>query len=424
MLLGVAGQACYGNEALDLLEGKITAEETTVDLLIQEKEAAEVAKEEEKEKILRDDRDYSSRWKNRLVPQGIIYANESNPVVQRAAIEGLAEWGLVAGEIDFDEGPDEDVNDSQIRRLRLGGLVRALYNTDLEGRVVGDGDGFQGIDTLKATVQVNDALTIEAGKFRPPFSQEYRQDPSVRVAPGLSPIVEQVAPGNTLGVRVETTSGPWEAGLGWFTNGLDENITGFEGGGFIVANLAYTFDGEVVAESGDEEVVAPPGHQRWHLDYLYNTSGELNGAVPNAYRHLVSTGIEVSTGDFDFAGDFIVANGDINTAWGLSLTGRYWLVEDALRLVGRYSYADTEEPGGLSLGIGVPSAVGDSTQPLLGFSRILPADELHSFYWGLDWHILHDYLIVTTGLELQLISDALNGDSTALFWNTGGRLAF
>ncbi|MGJ8724996.1 MAG: porin [Roseibacillus sp.] len=413
------------NEALDLLEGKISAEEVTVTELLKEKKEESVEAEwKKKEKVLRDDRDYSQRWKNRLAPIGVVYENGDNPLVQRVAIDGLAEWGITAGEIEPDRGATTKLNDSQLKRLRLGGMMRAFYNTDLEGRVVADGDGYQGVDTLKATVQVNEALTVEAGKFRPPFSQEYRQDPNVRVAPGLSPIVAQMAPSNTMGVRVGVVNGPWEAGLGWFSGDLDKNIPGFDGGGFVLANLSYTFDGELVVGWEDEDAVAPPGHQRWHLDYLYNTSEKEGGSLPNSYRHLVSTGIEVSSGDFDFGGDFLLANGDVDTAWGMTLTGRYWLVEDAIRMVGRYNYADTDDPGGLSVGYGVPGALGDSTQPLLGYSNVLQGDEFHSFYLGLDWHVLQDYLMFSTGVELKLLKDEINGDNSGLFWHTGGRAAF
>ncbi|WP_411845499.1 porin [Roseibacillus persicicus] len=414
-----------GNEALDLLEGKITEDEVTVTELLQKEDADEegAAAEEEQKKTLVDDRDYSSRWKNRLAPLGMVYENETNPVVQRVAIDGLAEWGIANGDIDPKDGASQKIDDSQLKRVRLGGMMRAFYNTDLEGRVVGDGDGYQGIDTLKATVQVNEALKVEAGKFRPPFSQEYRQDPNVRIAPGLSPIVAQVAPANTVGVRVSAENGPWEMGLGWFSGKQDQNIPEL-GGGFVLANLSYTFDGEKVVDNSDEDAVTPPGHQRWHLDYLYNTSEDVNGSVPNGYKHLLSTGIEVSSGNFDFGGDFIVANGDVDTAWGMTLTGRYWILEDALRFVGRYNYADTDDAGGLSVGYGVPGALGDSTQPLLGYSTVLSGDEYHSFYAGLDWHFVEEYLMLSTGLELKLLKDETNGDTSSLLWHTGGRVAF
>lgn len=421
--LVLLSQGAGGNEALDLLEGKITDDEVTVTELLKERELKKTSASPD-EKSLRDDRDYSSRWKNRLAPLALVYDNEENPVVQRIAIDGLAEWGLVDGEVDPDSSDAQDVSENRLKRLRLGGLIRAFYNTDLEGRVVADDEGYQGIDTLKATVQVNDALTIETGKFRPPFSQEYRRDPNVRFAPGLSPIVTQIAPANTLGIRFETSAGPWGAGLGWFVGDQDRNLPSLQGGGFALANLSYDFSGEALAGPGNPGAVVPPGHQRWHLDYLYNTSESQNGSVPLAYRHLLSTGIEVSTGRFDFGGDFLLANGDDNNAWGLILSGRYWLLQDAIRLTGRYSYADTDEPGGLLVGFGVPGAIGDTTQPLAGFSTILSADELHSFYLGLDWHLLHDYLTFTTGLEYRLLTNELSGDSADLFLQTGARLAF
>lgn len=412
------------NEALDLLEGKISEDELTVDeLLLREKPQSEVEADGGSEP-LRNDRDYSDRWKNRLTPLATVYDDPSNPIIQRVAIDGLAEWGINSGTIEPKSGDSVELNDSQLRRVRLGGIMRAFYNTDLEGRVVADGDGYQGIDTLKATVHVNEAVQLEVGKFRPGFSQEYRQDPSVRAAPGLSPIVAQMAPANTLGAKVTVWNGSWETGLGYYSGAVDKDLPGFDGGGFVMANLAYTFDGKSakVKEGGD--AVTAPGHQRWHLDYIYNTSDHPNGSVPRGYRHLLSTGIEVSSGRFDFGGDFLLANGDVDTAWGMSLTSRYWLVEDALRFVGRYNYADTDDAGGLSVGYGVPGALGDSTQPLAGFSQVFAADEFHSFYTGLDWHLYDDYLLLSTGLELRLLKDQVQQDNSALLWHTGGRVAF
>ena len=103
------GDWASGNEALDLLEGKITEDEVTVTSLLKERESETLEKEQEK--ILHDSRDYSSRWKNRLAPVGIVYENDNNAVVQRAAIDGLVEWGLVEGEVDPDNGVEQDVSE-------------------------------------------------------------------------------------------------------------------------------------------------------------------------------------------------------------------------------------------------------------------------------------------------------------------------
>lgn len=423
--LAVLAATCHGlyaNEALDLLEGKIGYDDVTVTDFSEEKSDDELQTQALLDQL--DLQDYSARWKAKLPSRGVVYENEQNPVVQRVAFDGLAQWGLQVGELDRSEGDSTDINDSQLQRARIGGLVRAFYNTDLEGRVVADGDGFQGIDTLKATVKVSDHGTVEVGKFRPPFSQEYRQDPSVRIAPGLSPIVEQVAPANSLGIRGSYTKGPWEFGLGWFSGSLRSNLPELNRSSYALVNLAYTWDGKAAVEKGGAEVVPGPGHQRWHLDYLYNPASDEVTAIPNRYRHLLSTGVEVSSGPLDFFGDFLLANGDLSTAWGVTTTARYWVREDALRLVARYNYADTDDVDGLQIGVGVPGAIGDATQPLLGHDSILPADQFHSFYLGLDWHLSEDYLLLSSGIELQLFNSDSLGDASGLLWHLGGRAAF
>ncbi|MDP0492180.1 MAG: porin [Verrucomicrobiota bacterium JB023] len=419
--LGCAGSA-LGNEALDLLEGKITEDEITVVSEDEESGSASSSGESAPE-VLVDDTDYSRRWRNSLPPKAIVYENPNSALVQRVAVEGMAEWGYTTGSIDADGGNDTDVDDNTLRRLRLGGVMRAFGNTDLEAKVVADGNGYQGIDTLRATMNVNDGLKVEAGKFRPPFSQEYKRDPEVRVAPGLSPLIQNIAPANTLGVRFETYSGPWMAGLGYFSGGYDKNVPGFGGDGFILANLAYTFSPTAEAGTEGEDVAVPPGHQRWHLDYIYNLDDEA-GSIPKGYEHLISTGIEVSSGKFDFAGDFLLANGPVDTAWGMNLFGRYWLYDEAVRFVGRYSYADSDDPDAISVTSGVPSAIGDSTQPLMGYGLVTPVDEFHSFYGGLDWHVYGDHLLFSTGLEYRLLKDEDDGDATSWLWHTGGRVAF
>ncbi|MEM9081500.1 MAG: hypothetical protein AAGC74_12500 [Verrucomicrobiota bacterium] len=422
-LAGASG--LLANEALDLLEGKISEEDLTLSGLLEDEEREPAAGPEPKQKTEVKTVDYSRRWRRSLPPLVTFETDATEPVVQAVAIDGLAEWGYVTGTIERDGGtPDEDLDDNQLRRLRLGGMIRAFYNTDLEGRVVVDGSGYQGIDTLKATVQVNEGLKVEAGKFRPPFTQEYRRDPEVRIAPGLSPIVAQVAPANTLGVKLTGLSGPWEMGLGWFSGEVDKSLPGFGGSGFILASLAYQFSGlpPESAESTGEEVLST--HQRWYVDYIHNLDDGQPGSVPRGYEHVLATGIEVSSGDFDFSGDFVLANGPVDTAWGMSLMGRYWLLRDALRFVGRYGYADTDDIGGLSVGYGVPNASGDSRQPLAGYSTIQTGDELHSFYGGLDWHVIEDYLMFTTGVEYRVLKNQNADELSSWLWHSGARVVF
>lgn len=427
-LLGCAlHSASNANEALDLLEGRITEDEVTVTELLKPSEE-EVALEEaqaaaeEEARVLRDTRDYSGRWKEQLTPLGVVYEDEGNTIIQRIAIDGLVEYGLTNGDLEADQGGSTDGGESRLKRARLGAMVQAFYNTDLEARVVADDDGYQGIDTLKATIEFNEALELEVGKFRAPFGQDFRLDPNVRHSIGLSRLSTQLSPGNTLGVQLNVYDGPWDFGLGYYSGDLDENLPGLERG-FVLANIGYTLLGASAPNPEDENARVPPGYQRWYLDYIFNTDPD-NSENLAGVEHLLSTGVATSAGRFDFDGEFILANGPDTSAWGLNLVARHWLLEDAIRLVGRYSYADSDDPGGIFLGLGVEGAEGDTTQALAGFDTVVAGDELHSFYLGLDWHILQDYLLITTGLEYTFLGDDTNGDSDLLLWHSGARLAF
>lgn len=378
--------------------------------------------------------DYTMRWLTHLPPLWLLYEDDSNPVVQAATLTGMFDWRLDTANIkpEGGGGPDREVDSSGARRARLGAVLRAFYNTDLEGGVVFDGDGdYHGLDKLKATVHVGDDLSLAFGKFRPPFSLEYTQDPGMRMVPELSPLTAQVVPANSLGVMVDGRSGDWEWGLGWFSGDVSRTIPDVTGDGYLLAKVGYTFQGppggetnasgEAVAEDDLEQDV----FQRWHLDYIYNLDKEGSRSIPGGYEHLLATGIQTSHGRFDFLGDFLLANGKDQTAWGLTLQGAYWLLEDAVRAVVRYSYGDTDEPGGLMMGWGVPSPDSDSVHPFR-FPVVETGDESHSFYGGLNFHVLGDHVVIQVGGEYRLLKNAAAGvpDLGSWLWQFGGRAAF
>ncbi len=239
-----------------------------------------------------------------------------------------------------------------------------------------------------------------------------------------------VAPASTLGLMVGQDTDRWDWGLGWFSADNDSNIGGIEGDGFLLANLAY--------EAIERGQTGTPIRTRWHLDYIYNFDGDQSPAIPRynvagrrsangnqliarnpAFRHLVSTGVEVEQGNFGFTGDFILANGDTN-AWGLSLTPSYWALPGTLRIVGRYHYADTDDAAGLVGGMGV------GTDPYFDSTPVFVGDEYHSFYLGANLHLYKDELVIMNGLEHVLLKDQAGAgfDTDAWIWHSGARLSF
>ncbi|MDB4538033.1 hypothetical protein N9230_05420, partial [Akkermansiaceae bacterium] len=119
-----------------------------------------------------------------------------------------------------------------------------------------------------------------------------------------------------------------------------------------------------------------------------------------------------------------LAKGNDQTAWGVTAAGGYWLVEDAVRLVGRYHYAKSREDGGVLVGWGVPGTGTDAGQPF-GSPLSTSASELHSIYGGLNFHLFEDNLLLGTGLEYRNLSGVVGeGDFDSWGWNTWARFAF
>lgn len=420
-LLSVAAMVvpAGGNEALDYIDG-VQGSSNWVSYTPYPGSVSSSAKA--KSKVVRKF-DYSERWPLSVPPVVTPYRNQDNPYVQEFSVTGLLEWRWEDTSFDVKAGePRRGVRGTGVRRARLGAMVKAFYNTEVEVSALVDGDGdYEGIDKLQATVDLSDKVAVRMGKFRPPFSLEYSQDPSVRWTPEMSALNRQIVPGNSLGVLFAGAGEHWDWGLGYFGGDLDKNLPGIGSNGYLLGKLAYT-------TQGSSEANPQGSFQRLHLDYIYNFETESSQAIPLAYRHLFAAGVQISSGNLDFLSDFMLADGDNAEAWGATLLGAYWLVEDAIRLVGRYHYASSSDEDNLAVFYGVPDGVTDTLGPLFGVpgGGVVIGNQLHSFYGGLNYHLLEDNLILSTGIEYQLLKSAMNEDFKldSFTWQFGGRLAF
>jgi hypothetical protein len=236
-------------------------------------------------------------------------------------------------------------------------------------------------------------------------------------------------PASTLGVSFSQDCEPWDWSIGWFSGANDRYLPGIEGDGFLAGSLAY--------EVGEALEGGRAMRSRWHLDYIFNMDGAQSDSIPRynvagrrsangnqliarnpAFRHMVSTGVQLESDDFAFEGDFQLANGDVN-AWGLTLTPSYWAVPGTLKIVGRYHYADTDDQAGLVGGLGVGS------DPFFDVSPLFVGDEFHSFYLGANLHLYQDKFTILNGLEYALMKDDFSGFETdAWIWQSSARLSF
>lgn len=416
----------HANEALDVLEGKKDA--AAVDL----PPAPEgEAKDGDKEAVIPISDVWAPSPLDPVWSKAVLFEDPNNPYLQRLAITGLFHWSAAWGEATPEGGREVDLDDTRTRRARLGARLRAFRNTEIEAVAEFAGDSnYNGIERLKGKTTFLDNAYVGYGKMKPQFSIEYSTEPQNLLVPERSLLVNMVAPASTLGIMVGQDTDRWDWGLGLFSSDNDSNIPGIKGDGFLVANLAYEETGKTEGGSGIRT--------RWHADYIYNFDEQNSPAIPRynvagrrsangnqliaknpAFRHLVSTGVQVEQDKFGFDADFILANGD-SSAWGLSLTPSYWVLPGTLQIVGRYHYADTDDAGGLVGGMGV------SSDPYFDSSPIFVGDEFHSFYLGANLHVYKDELIIMNGLEHALMKDQAGAgfDTDAWIWHSGARISF
>ena len=367
--------------------------------------------------------------------RAVLFHDDANPWVQHVAITGFFEWQAAFGKAEVDgveATPSKDVSldSSRTRRARLGARIRAFRNTDIEasGELAGDGD-YSGIERLSARTELRPDTGVTYGKFRPQFTAEYRQEPEFSAYPDRSMLVNMIAPSSTLGIRFDYRRDDWEYGLGWFSSDSNSGIPSLEGDGFLAFNLARTF----AEKSGDS-----PMRTRWHLDYIHNLDGGRSGSIPRydvagrrsangnqlvadnpAFRHLFSTGFTLEQDRFSFLGDFMIAKGD-TTAFGVTLAPAWWAVPGVVKLVGRYHYAGSDDPGALVATMGV------SADPYFDSSPFFIGDEYHSFYFGANAHLYQDRVVFMGGLENVILKDEAGAgfNTESWIWHTGVKASF
>ena len=395
----------HANEALDLLEAEAGQAQNVFEHAARVPASAQDTVQAPKN-FPKPDPQFPMRWATDVPPKFPFEISPQTTVAPR----GLFEYQYRDGEI---------ARGARLSRARVGVALETFYGIEILADALFSSSGdYQGWETLRASIPLNDQVFLAAGKFPPPFSTEYSRDAAVRWFPPLSPLTAQIAPSSSLGVMLEGRDHSLDWKVGWFGSDADRSIPSLDGKGYLLASIANA------SNRGGDENNPGPYYQRWHLDYIYNMDGASSESIPMGYRHLVSAGAELSAGRFDFYTEFLLARSSENTAYGVTVAGRYWLLQDALSFVGRYQYATSRDPGGLVTGWGIPSTGSDATSPS-DFPIFTTAGQLSSIYGGLNVHLDDDNFVIGTGLEYRSLTDVVDDDDFSSWgWNTFARYAF
>lgn len=432
-LLVLLAAPVFGNEALDLLEGKkdpasVTLPPTAEDAPVLSGAIGATNGEAKVTKPYKPMQPSAFSVKSHEIfdpiwSRSVLYKDDQNPYVQEFSLTGLFEGAAAWGKIDNELGSsplNDSVNEAQLRRAQLGARMKAFYRTEVTGVVEMAGPSrMNGIQTLKARTEITENTGITFGKFRPLSTQDNNTPDANLLISERTLLSNMVAPADSLGVMFDATRKGWTYQLGWFSGDFSDNIPGFKDDGMINAGIAYEKVGK--AES------SAPLRTRWYLTYVHNLNDESSDIMPRhrfagatPYSGLYSTGFSLQQDRIGFMADFTVARGE-NNAWGLTLMPTYWVMPGALQLVGRYHYADTDKQDALYGGYG-PGA-----DPFFeGDSPIVTGDEYHSFYLGANFHLYENRMVISNGLEYTIFRDDLDSetDTTSLMWQTGAKLSF
>jgi len=205
------------------------------------------------------------------------------------------------------------------------------------------------------------------------------------------------------------------------------NVPGVDGSGFGMRHVGYTF---YKKDAGQE-------FSRWYFDLIWNFEGNKSDAIDGGSRQMIATGLQFLKDDYEVVGEFALAHGgDVGSLWGLTVQGSYWVADDLVKLVGRYHYAgagdatlvdpDMAAPsdlGAIQVGYGI-ARPGSDAQGVGLPATVVYADEFHSFYAGVNLHLLEKYSIVHAGAEYSITKNRSDENTSSWMLLTGMRVAF
>ena len=379
--------------------------------------------------------DWQQQMLDDVWARSMVFEDSANPFIQQIAITGhfnpIASFGKA--EIDGTDliaPKDVNLDSSKTRRARLGARLRVFKHSEIESKFEFAGPANDSsLERLSVDSEIRENLHLKFGKFRPTFTAEFQVEPEVSPYPDRSMLLSMIAPASTLGLSLGHELNDWQYGAAWFSGDSHPDIPSIDSDGFVTFNLAHSRTASV---AGEETTT------RWHLDFMhnfdaarsnsiprYNVAGKrsVNGdqailANPN-FRNLYSTGFTVQQERLAFLGDFMLAKGE-TSAWGITLAPTWWAAPGLMKLVARYHYAGSDDPGALIGSMGTSSDLYFDSAPLFA------GNEYHSFYCGANLHFYKEYLVLMAGLENVILKDQAGGgfDTEAWIWHAGLKASF
>jgi phosphate-selective porin OprO/OprP len=346
-----------------------------------------------------------------------LYKDDLNPILQEFKLRGRYQgqyW-----DVDADQGSQSHWED---RRSRFG-FDAKLFDKKIEVRADFQSndqftDFYDGLVDAYIRWKPNSSITVTAGKTKPLLGQfDWLESTTTQPTFERSQIFNQLGVNRATALTVEGTKDAWSWRAGIYSNDTPATTGGsgafgdgefgdFNGGISYTLGGGYDFKHLLDLEKAD-----------FRLDWLHSER-EQGDLVLGKYDDIVSATFFVKEGYATVVVEgFSATGGDGNNSdvFGFYIQPAYDIIPKKLQLVGRYSYANSEGPLGVS---------GQSRYERKVASNKGLGDAYQSLYGGAQYFIHGDKLKLMAGAEWATLENDKGDSYDGLTLLTGIRLSF
>ncbi len=318
-----------------------------------------------------------------------LYKDDSNGFIEELAITGRYHGQFWAA-----DGPSGNDNDWENRRFRVG-LQATMFDKHLtlKGEIFSDlnsgGEFYEGFTELYAAFKASDALTVTVGKQKPKFSYEWST--SSRMIPTFerNSLLNSFRPDYAAGVTISGKVDKISYYTGVFSDEVDKEFGGFDGGWSYIASIGYDVKDVLGADKAEVR-----------LDYIHSEIDEAD-TVFNKYENGVDLSLSMKKGALGLTTEVLAGFGSTNN-WSLIVTPTYDVTKK-LQLAFRYQLGLSDDDQGFPAQRRYERAVG------LG-----SGDVYNALYAGVNYFIYEHKLKLMTGAEWANMSGG-GGDTWTYF---------
>lgn len=338
----------------------------------------------------------SSIWKQ-IFDSVVLYKNDSNPVIQKFALTGRAQfdYSYVDGDAQLSgERSSRNLSHDQFntRRLRAGFKATLFEDFTLHAEADFDPDEspfYRRLTDVYLAWEPSEKFEVKVGKQSMGYTLDGKTSSKELLTIDRNNLTNNLwftteyLPGVTVGGK----TGNWSYRTGVFSQGESDNEFGqFNAGTTLQASIGYDFAKSLEAKEA-----------RLALDYVYNEATPSSPALftNRSLENIVSLNFQYEKDDFGFRADLAAGDGfgGQSDLWGIAVTPFYNITEK-LQVVARYTFVESSSDNGVRFG-------GYEAEQVVGAR----GDQYQEGYLGLNYYIYGHKLKLQTGVQYLSMRD-------------------